>query len=154
GRCLVRAAFQRRNRSDAEDSFRFRSPEIVTEAGGIPGQFQTVDRMRGRGEMNTFPSEEALVAAYWRRLARSIDSASGGKRRKTSSLKSQVRLGVRRYFTASRNVTRQFQHGARVPHTCGTVDQPTSNQDRDDKRLIGREMLKRCKLVANRRTAG
>jgi hypothetical protein len=60
--------------------------------------------MRGRGEMNTFPSEEALVAAYWRRLARSIDSASGGKRRKTSSLKSQARLGVRQYFTASRNV--------------------------------------------------
>ena len=54
--------------------------------------------------MKTFPSEEVLVAAYWRRLARSIDPASGGKRRKISLLKSQARTGVRQYLTASRNV--------------------------------------------------
>ena len=54
--------------------------------------------------MRTFPSEETLVAAYWRRLARSIDSASAGKRRKTSSLKSQASAGVRQYLATSRNV--------------------------------------------------
>ena len=54
--------------------------------------------------MNTFPAEEALVAAYWRRLARSIDSASAEKRRKTSSSKSQARAGMRQYLAAVRNV--------------------------------------------------
>ena len=54
--------------------------------------------------MNTFLSEEALVAAYWRRLARSIDSASTEKGRKTSSLKSQARAGVRQYLATSRNI--------------------------------------------------
>ena len=45
--------------------------------------------------MRTFPSEEALVAAYWRRLARSIDPAGPGKRLKPSSLKSQAHLRSR-----------------------------------------------------------
>ena len=54
--------------------------------------------------MKTFPAEEALVAAYWRRLARSIDSASAEKRRKTSSSKSQARAGMRQYLAALRNV--------------------------------------------------
>jgi hypothetical protein len=54
--------------------------------------------------MNTFPAEEALVAAYLRRLARSIDSASAEKRRKTSSLKSHARAGVRQYLATSRNI--------------------------------------------------
>ena len=51
--------------------------------------------------MNSFSSKEALVAAYWRRLARSIDSGSAGKRRKPSS---QAHSRVRQYFSASRNV--------------------------------------------------
>jgi len=54
--------------------------------------------------MKTFPSEEALVAAYWRRLARSIDGPRVGKGRKGSRLKSRVRSGVRQRFAASRNV--------------------------------------------------
>jgi len=54
--------------------------------------------------MRTFPSAEALVAAYWRRLARSIDWPSAGKRRKHSLLKSQAHSGVRQYLAASRNV--------------------------------------------------
>jgi len=52
--------------------------------------------------MNTFPSEEALVAAYWQRLARSIDPASAGKRRKAFSLKSRGGTGVGQYLTGSR----------------------------------------------------
>jgi len=51
--------------------------------------------------MRAFHFEEELVAAYWRRLARSIDPASTGKGRKSSS---QVRAGVRQDFTTSRNV--------------------------------------------------
>jgi hypothetical protein len=45
--------------------------------------------------MRTFPSKEALVAAYWRRLARSIDRAGAEKRRKSSASESRVRPGVR-----------------------------------------------------------
>jgi hypothetical protein len=51
--------------------------------------------------MNGFQSKEALVAAYWRRLARSIDPASARKRKKSSS---QARAAERQYFGASRNV--------------------------------------------------
>jgi hypothetical protein len=54
--------------------------------------------------MRTFPSEEALVAAYWRKLARSIDRPRGGKRQKPSRFKLGARPGVRQRFTASRNV--------------------------------------------------
>jgi hypothetical protein len=54
--------------------------------------------------MKTFPSEEALVAAYWRRLARSIDRTGAGKRRKSSSLKLPVGPGARQRFAASRNL--------------------------------------------------
>src|SRR5262245_18441076 len=70
GRRQVRAAFQTGNRSDIEDSFHFRSAHIVTEAGGIPRQLQTIGREGGRDKIKTFLSEEALVAAYWRKLAR------------------------------------------------------------------------------------
>ena len=52
--------------------------------------------------MKTFPSEEALVAAYWRRLARSIDRADAGKRQKPSGLKTQTGSGVRQRFAGSR----------------------------------------------------
>ena len=51
--------------------------------------------------MKIFPSEEALVAAYWRRLARSIDRMGAGKRRK--SLKLPVGPRARQRFAASRN---------------------------------------------------
>jgi hypothetical protein len=54
--------------------------------------------------MSTFPSAEALVAAYWRRLARSIDRADAGKRQKPSWLKTRAGSGVRQRFAASRNV--------------------------------------------------
>ncbi len=54
--------------------------------------------------MRTFPSEEALVAAYWRKLARSIDWPRGGKRQKLSRLKSGASPRVRQRFTAARNV--------------------------------------------------
>ena len=54
--------------------------------------------------MRAFPSEEALVAAYWRRLARSIDGPSTGKRRKHSLLKSHAHSRVGHYLAASRNV--------------------------------------------------
>jgi len=53
--------------------------------------------------MRTFPSDEALVAAYWRRLARSIDWADTGKRGKSSSVKLQAGSGVRQHLAASRN---------------------------------------------------
>ena len=54
--------------------------------------------------MRTFPSEEVLVAAYWLKLARSIDRAGAGKRQKPPWLKSQRGSGVRQRFAASRNV--------------------------------------------------
>lgn len=50
--------------------------------------------------MKTFPSEEALVAAYWRRLARSIDRADAGKRQKPSWLK--TRTGLRQRFAGAK----------------------------------------------------
>jgi hypothetical protein len=52
--------------------------------------------------MKIFPSEEALVAAYWRKLARSIDKARVGKRPKLSQ--SASRRGVRQRFAASKRV--------------------------------------------------
>jgi hypothetical protein len=54
--------------------------------------------------MRTFPSEEALVAAYWRKLARSIDRSVGGKREKSSRLKSQPGSGVRQRLAGSERV--------------------------------------------------
>jgi hypothetical protein len=54
--------------------------------------------------MKTFLSEEALVAAYWRRLARSIDRTGPAKRRKSSSLKSPAGTGGRKRFAAPRNL--------------------------------------------------
>jgi hypothetical protein len=67
--------------------------------------------------MRAFPSEEALVAAYWRRLARSIDRAGAGKRRNSSWLKSQARSGVRQRFAASGNVEPAIPTGrARSSH--------------------------------------
>jgi hypothetical protein len=74
--------------------------------------------------MKTFLSEEALVAAYWRRLARSIDPAGGGERKKPSLLKSRAGSGVRQRFAASRNVkpaipTRSV-HGSRKNHAADT----------------------------------
>ena len=154
GRRFLRPPFETRNRSDPEDSFRLRSAEFITEVGGIPGQFQTIGRERGDSTMKAFPSEQALVAAYWRRLARSIDRTADGKRKKSSLLKSQAGSGVWHCLTGSRNVKPVIPTRVRVAHTCGAVDRPTSNQDRDDKRLIGRKMLKRCALVAKRGTAG
>ena len=54
--------------------------------------------------MKTFPSEEALVAAYWRRLARSIDPGAG-KRKKPSSLELEAHVGPPQHFAAvKRNV--------------------------------------------------
>ena len=52
--------------------------------------------------MKTFPSEEALVAAYWRKLARSIDRPRTGKRPKLPQ--SAGRPEVRQRFTASARV--------------------------------------------------
>jgi hypothetical protein len=52
--------------------------------------------------MRTFPSEEALVAAYWRKLARSIDRPRTGKRPKVPQ--SAGRSGVRQRFAASEPV--------------------------------------------------
>jgi hypothetical protein len=49
--------------------------------------------------MRTFPSEEALVAAYWRKLARSIDRPRTGKRPKLPH--SAGRSGVRQRLAAS-----------------------------------------------------
>jgi hypothetical protein len=54
--------------------------------------------------MRTYPSEEALVAAYWRRLVRSIDPARAGKRGKPLS---KTYSAVRQYFAASRNAPRR-----------------------------------------------
>src|SRR5262245_5057788 len=111
GRRLVRTAFQRRNRSDTEDSLRFRCPEIGTKAGGIPWQLQTISRERGCNKMKTFLSEEALVAAYWRRLARSIDKPRARKRRRLSRLKSGVRSAVRQRFAFRQKVKPLFATG-------------------------------------------
>jgi hypothetical protein len=52
--------------------------------------------------MRMFPSEEALVAAYWRKLARSIDRPRTGKRPKLPQ--SAGRQGVRQRFAASERV--------------------------------------------------
>jgi hypothetical protein len=52
--------------------------------------------------MRTFPSEEALVAAYWRKLARSIDWAGARKRGKTSPSESSARPGVRQRLRSAR----------------------------------------------------
>ena len=52
--------------------------------------------------MKTFPSEGALVAAYWRKLARSIDRPRPGKRAKLPQ--SAGRPEVRRRFAASEHV--------------------------------------------------
>ena len=49
--------------------------------------------------MTTFLSEEALVAAYWRRLARSIDPGAG-TRKKPSSLESEAHFGPPQHFAA------------------------------------------------------
>jgi hypothetical protein len=66
--------------------------------------------------MRTFPSEEVLVAAYWRRLARSIDRAGAGKRQKRSASESRVRPGVRQQFAGSDNVKSAVAaRGARSP---------------------------------------
>jgi hypothetical protein len=70
--------------------------------------------------MRTFPSEEALVAAYWRRLARSIDR-TGVERRKSSSLKSKAQSGVRQYFTSSRDVKQAIPTRPTGPSTRGAV---------------------------------
>jgi hypothetical protein len=62
--------------------------------------------------MRTFLSEEALVAAYWRKLARSIERPDFGKRgmaslpsvakhRNRSISKSRTRPGVRQRFAGS-----------------------------------------------------
>jgi len=53
--------------------------------------------------MRTFPSEEALVAAYWRRLARFIERPRAGKRQSLSRLKSQGRLRVRQRYPLEGN---------------------------------------------------
>jgi len=69
--------------------------------------------------MRTFPSEEALVAAYWRKLARSIERPDFGKRR-TASLhsvakhrngstsKPRTRTGVRQRFASSEKLKPAF----------------------------------------------
>lgn len=49
--------------------------------------------------MKTLLSQEALVAAYWRRLARSID-AGDGKQKKPLSLELEAHSGLRKHFTA------------------------------------------------------
>jgi len=52
--------------------------------------------------MRTFPSEEALVAAYWRKLARSIEKPGLRKRAKLSH--SAGSHGVRQHFAAAKRV--------------------------------------------------
>jgi hypothetical protein len=62
--------------------------------------------------MRTFPSKEALVAAYWRKLARSIERPDFGKRgaaslhsvakhRNGATSKPRTRPGVRQRFASS-----------------------------------------------------
>src|SRR5262249_33485886 len=75
GRGLFRAAFSRGNRGDAEDPFDFRSSKSLAQSGGVSRQFQTVGGERRDYGMRTFPTQEALVAAYWRKLASSIKGA-------------------------------------------------------------------------------
>jgi hypothetical protein len=53
--------------------------------------------------MRTFPSEEALVAAYWKKLARSIEQPGVEKLRNISPPKSSARPGVRQRFAGSQN---------------------------------------------------
>ena len=53
--------------------------------------------------MKTFLSEQALVAAYWRRLARSIDRTAGEKPEESSFVKSQAGSGLWQRLTGSRN---------------------------------------------------
>src|SRR5262249_27854032 len=66
--------------------------------------------------MRTFPSEEALVAAYWRRLARSIDRARAGKRTKPSASESGARPGARQRFVGSNKAKPAVAtRGARSP---------------------------------------
>ena len=66
--------------------------------------------------MRTFPSEEALVAAYWRRLARSIDK--GGVRKRPKLSRSGARAGVRQRFVSSKSlkpvVATRRKHGSRM----------------------------------------
>ena len=52
--------------------------------------------------MRTFPSEQALVAAYWRKLARSIEKPGLRKRAKLSH--SAGRPGVRQHVAAAKHV--------------------------------------------------
>ena len=52
--------------------------------------------------MRTFPSEQALVAAYWRKLARSIDKPDLRKRATLSQ--SAGRPGGRQHFAAAKRV--------------------------------------------------
>ena len=127
GRRQVRTAFQTGNRSDTEDSFRFLSPEIVTEAGRIPGQFQTINRGRG-AKMRTFPSEEALVAAYWRDWRDLSIGRPAENHEKSSFLKSQAGSGFARDRFENGKTLRNALCALCVAHPCGTVDQPTSNQ--------------------------
>ena len=65
--------------------------------------------------MRTFPSQEALVAAYWGKLARSIDRPRDGKRQKLVWLKSGACSGVRQRFTDSRSVNQEVQRAVRAP---------------------------------------
>ena len=83
--------------------------------------------------MRTFPSEEALVAAYWRKLARSIDRPRAGKRRaaslyspakhrKLSVSKSRLRTGVRQRLLSAKQLNRCLQR-------AGRRHRQASNQD-------------------------
>jgi len=53
--------------------------------------------------MRTFPSEEALVAAYWKKLGRSIERPDVEKLRNISLPKSKAQQGVRQRFAGSQN---------------------------------------------------
>jgi len=89
--------------------------------------------------MRTFPSEEALVAAYWRKLARSIDRPRAGKRRaaslyspakhrKLSVSKSRLRTGVRQRLAFRQTVKPLLAtRGAQTPASVQPGPKPVSD---------------------------
>jgi hypothetical protein len=72
--------------------------------------------------MRRFPDREELVAAYWQKLASSIESGGAPPHSRTQAtngrLRSRPRLGVRQRSAALRNGKHlSGMHGAIRPHT-------------------------------------
>jgi hypothetical protein len=57
-----------------------RSAQSIAQNRRVPEQFQTADGKSGGQSMKKLPTADALVAGYWRKLARSIERPTGNQK--------------------------------------------------------------------------